>query len=534
MTGRPETEVLGRSILAVMSETAPGIPVDVLEQALAAEESMRSDIRLFTKDGRVLPAEIDLVPVRNKAGAMSHWVAVMRDMTEKQSADARARMNEERYQMLARSTHDVVWDWDIRSGVLSWNQNFRQLAGDSEAPLTDRLTSWSNRLHPDDHDRVLAGFHGAIAGTGETWSDEYRFVRDDGDIRFVFDRGFISRDKAGRGLRIVGSIVDITAQKLAEVRLAQAEKLEALGQITGGVAHDFNNLLMIIMGNTETLLDQEVNPRERRLLELISSAADRGRDLTGRLLAFARRSPLKPVPLDLNEQVTRSAELLRRTFRANIRIETDLRAPKVNVECDPSQLELALLNLAVNARDSMKDGGVLTMETELAEQDGAGQVVVTISDTGAGMDRETLRRCLEPFFTTKSVGEGVGLGLSMAFGFMEQTGGKLQIASEPGKGTRVSLHFPRTDEGAPPRLPVPAAALVGGDELILFVEDDSGVRDHVHGVLSGLGYRVTVCESGDQAIRYLQGGGDADLLLSDLIMPGSTDVRHVVQAARKR
>ncbi len=534
VTGRTETEVLGRSILAVMSETAPAIPVDVLEQALAAEESMRSDIRLFTKDGRVLPAEIDLVPVRNKAGAMSHWVAVMRDMTEKQSADARARMNEERYQMLARSTHDVVWDWNIRSGVLSWNENFRQLAGDPDAPLTDRLTSWSNRLHPDDHDRVLAGFHGAIAGTVETWSDEYRFVRDDGDIRFVFDRGFISRDKAGRGLRIVGSIVDITAQKLAEARLAQAEKLEALGQITGGVAHDFNNLLMIIMGNTETLLDQEVNPRERRLLELISSAADRGRDLTGRLLAFARRSPLKPVPLDLNEQVTRSAELLRRTFRANIRIETDLRAPKVNVECDPSQLELALLNLAVNARDSMKDGGVLTMETELAEQDGVGQVVVTISDTGAGMDRETLRRCLEPFFTTKSVGEGVGLGLSMAFGFMEQTGGKLQIASEPGKGTRVSLHFPRADEGAPPRLPVPAAALVGGDELILFVEDDSGVRDHVHGVLSGLGYRVTVCESGDQAIRYLQGGGDADLLLSDLIMPGSTDVRHVVQAARKR
>ena len=174
VTGQDETDVLGRSILSVMAEVAPGIPVEVLEQALAAEVSMRSDIRLFTRDGRVLPAEIDLVPVRNPAGSMTHWVSVMRDMTDKQSADALALMNEERYQMLARSTHDVVWDLDIRSGMLSWNENFRQLAGNPLAPLTDRLTSWSNRLHPDDHDRVLEGFNGAIDGDGETWSAEYR------------------------------------------------------------------------------------------------------------------------------------------------------------------------------------------------------------------------------------------------------------------------------------------------------------------------------------------------------------------------
>ncbi len=531
VTGRSEREILGRSILAVMTESAPGIPAEVLAQALSGEVSMRSDIRLFTKDHRVLAAEIDLVPVRNPARSMTHWVAVMRDMTEKQSADVRARMNEERYQMLARSTHDVVWDWDVRSDLLSWNENFRQLAGDPEAPLADRLTSWSSRLHPDDHDRVLEGFHDAIAGAGETWSAEYRFLRDDGDIRYVFDRGFISRDETGRGLRIVGSIVDITAQKLAEARLAQAEKLEALGQITGGVAHDFNNLLMIIIGNAETLLDRTVDARDRRLLELVSTAAERGRDLTGRLLAFARRSPLKPELLDLNEQVMRSAELLRRTFRANIRIETDLRAPKVDVLCDPAQLELALLNLAVNARDSMKEGGVLTMRTE---QDAAGRVVLTVADTGAGMDSETLRRCLDPFFTTKPVGQGVGLGLSMAFGFMEQTGGSLSVASEPGKGTRVSLDFPRAEDGAAPSRAMPSAAPVGGSELILLVEDDAGVREHVHGVLIGLGYRVTACESGDEAIRYLQAGGGADLILSDLIMPGLADARHVVRAARER
>ena len=534
VTGRVETDVLGRSILSVMAEAAHGIPVEVLEQALAGEVSMRSDIRLFAKDGRVLPAEIDLVPVRNPAGSMTHWVAVMRDMTEKQTADARALMNEERYQMLARSTHDVVWDWDIRSGVLTWNENFRQLAGNPQAPLTDRLTSWSNRLHPDDHDRVLEGFHGAIDGDGETWSAEYRFRRDDGDIRFVFDRGFISRDKTGRGVRIVGSIVDITAQKLAEGRLAQAEKLEALGQITGGVAHDFNNLLMIIMGNTETLLDRATDARERRLLELMFSAAERGRELTGRLLTFARRIPLKPVPLDINEQVARSAELLRRTFRANIRIETDLRAPETSVECDPAQLELVLLNLAVNARDAMKEGGVLTLATRLAEEGGAEHVVLTITDTGAGMDRETLRRCLEPFFTTKPVGQGVGLGLSMAFGFMAQTGGRLAIASEPGQGTKVSLIFPRSVLSTGSAATAPPAAPVGGDELILLIEDEAGVREHVSTVLSGLGYRVAACENADAAIRYLEEGGGADLILTDIIMPGSKDTRHVIQAARER
>jgi hypothetical protein len=534
VTGRNEAHILGRSVLSVMAEAAPGIPAEVLERALEGEVSMRSDIRLFTQDGRVLPAEIDLVPVRDLAGSTTHWVAVMRDMTDKQSADARALMNEERYQMLARSTHDVVWDWDIRSGVLTWNDNFRKLAGNPEAPLTDWLTSWSNRLHPDDHDRVLEGFHSAIAGKGETWSAEYRFRRDDGDIRFVFDRGFISRDESGRGMRIVGSIVDITAQKLAEGRLAQAEKLEALGQIKGGVAHDFNNLLMIIMGNAETLLDRAVDTRERRLLELMFSAAERGRDLTGRLLTFARRIPLKPVPLDLNDQVSRSAELLRRTFRSNIRIETDLLAPEANVESDSAQLELVLLNLAVNARDAMNEGGVLTLQTRLVEEGGASQVVLTVSDTGKGMDRETLRRCLEPFFTTKPVGQGVGLGLSMAFGFMAQTGGKLAVASEPGKGTKVTLVFPRSAQSAGSSTPAAPAPLVGGAELILLIEDEDGVREHVGSVLSGLGYRVAACENADTAIAYLRDGGAADLILTDIIMPGSADTRHVIQAARER
>jgi PAS domain S-box-containing protein len=533
ITGLGLEEVLGQPVSQVMLETAPGVPLQVLETAIGNPVSLRSDIRLINRESQVVPAEIDLVPVRDLSGVLTHWVAVIRDMSEKFAADDRARTNEERYELLSRSTHDVVWDWDFENDQITWNENFRQIAGDPDAPLVADASSWIDRLHPDDRVRVLDGFYGAAAGDVETWSDEYRFLRDDGAVRFVFDRGFVARDETGRALHMVGSMVDITAQKQAEARLAQAEKLEALGQITGGVAHDFNNLLMIILGNAETLLDDVTDPRERRLLELVLVAAERGRDLTGRLLAFARRTPLKPVLLDLNEQVRRSAELQKRTFRSNIRIETDLRADPAVIECDPAQLELVLLNLSVNARGAMLDGGVLTLETRTREEDGAPQVVLTISDTGVGMDSETLRRCLEPFFTTKPVGEGVGLGLSMGFGFMAQSGGKLLIESSPGNGTQVSLVFPQAKSGklASER---PAQTLVsGGDEHILLVEDDIGVREHVERVLSDLGYRVTACHNADAAIDYFKAGGGADLILSDLVMPGKADVLQLVQVARE-
>ena len=366
-------------------------------------------------------------------------------------------------------------------------------------------------------------------------------------MRFVLDRGFISRDETGSALRIVGSMVDITRQKIAETRLIQAEKLDALGQMTGGVAHDFNNLLTIIFGNTETLLDRIDAPRERRLLELISSAAERGRDLTGRLLAFARRLPLKPQVIDLNTHLQRSAELMRRTFRSNVRIEIDLGVPGARIEADPGQLELVVLNLALNARYAMQDGGVLTLATcavpagesvpgfEKAALADADRVMLTVTDTGTGMDAETLRRCLEPFFTTKPVGQGVGLGLSMTFGFMEQSGGQLLIGSEPEQGTVVGLLFPVSAMPLTnPETDDFSAGVAGGREHILLVEDNAAVRENAETVLSGLGYRITSLSTADEAIHYLQKGGSADLLLTDIMMPGAADVRDLVAEARRR
>ncbi len=491
--------------------------------------------RHMKKSGEVLFAQITAHAV-DWHGRKAELVSardLTRSMSDKLAAEERARTNEERYEMLSRSTQDVVWDWDFRLGHITWNKNFRQIAGDPSAPLVASPNSWIDRLHPEDRERVLDGFYAAAAGTGDTWSDEYRFLSDDGDIRYVFDRGFVIRDVYGKTERVIGSMVDITSQKKAEARLLQAEKLEALGQITGGVAHDFNNLLMIIMGNTETLLERAGDARERRLLELVAAAAERGRDLTGRLLTFARRIPLKPVQLDLNEQAARTAELMRRTFRANIRIETDLSMVHADIESDPAQLELVLLNLAVNARDAMKEGGVMTLRTQEAEEGGSHFVALTISDTGAGMDSETLRRCLEPFFTTKPVGEGVGLGLSMAFGFMAQTGGKLLIDSAPGNGTCVSLLFPHAERKPVALGAQPVAEPSGRNELVLLVEDEPAVREHVQRLLTTLGYRVAAYANADDAIVFLRGGGRADLILSDLVMPGKADVRELLRVARE-
>lgn len=534
VTGLTREDVIGQPLSRIVFGTAPGVTQEILERSLLSAVSLRSDLKLRVNDGRLVPAEIDLVPIESGAGTPSHWVAMIRDMSEKHAAEERARSNEARYQMLSRSTQDVVWDWDFVSGQIDWNLNFRKISGDPEAPLKGAPTSsWINRLHPDDRDRVVESFFAAANGDAENWSAEYRFVRDDGGVRFVFDRGFVSRAEDGKALRMVGSMVDITHQKEAETRLLQAEKLEALGQITGGVAHDFNNLLAVIMGNAETLLDRTTDPRSQRLLELIASAAERGRDLTGRPLAFSRSSPIRPVPLDLNVLMRRSAELFRRILRANIRVDFDAGTPQASIEADPSQLDLVLLNLAVNARDAMQEGGTLHLSTHISETGGRKEVVLLIADTGTGMDAETLRRCLEPFFTTKSVGKGVGLGLSMAFGFLAQSGGRLTIASELGEGTRVSLHFPYADAKEPTSEPeVPALVPVGGDEHILLVEDDPGVREQAERLLADLGYRVTAKVNADTAIEYLMAGGTPDLLLTDLMMPGASGAVKLVEVAR--
>jgi PAS domain S-box-containing protein len=341
----------------------------------------------------------------------------------------------------------------------------------------------------------------------------------------------------------VGTIVtDITDQKHAEIQLAQAQRMEAIGQLTGGIAHDFNNMLTAILLNAEVLATQIQNESLRQLAEAMRLAAEHGADLTARLLAFGRRQTLVPQPTDVNALLRDMAPLMQRTLGEHIEIKLVRGENLWPATIDRSQLESAVLNLAVNARDAMLDGGRLTIETTNAELDEGyaamnpdvrpGQyVMVAVSDTGAGMSSEIMARAFEPFFTTEDVGKGTGLGLSMVYGFVKQSEGHARIYSEVGVGTVVRLYLPRSKEVVT-AVPSPAPAQVAlptGTETILLVEDDSLVRAYAATQLGALGYKVVTAENARQAIEAIERGCAPDLLFTDMIMPGGMNGRELAE-----
>ncbi|WP_051609173.1 ATP-binding protein [Fodinicurvata fenggangensis] len=340
---------------------------------------------------------------------------------------------------------------------------------------------------------------------------------------------------------------DITQQVETEERLRQAQKMDAIGQLTGGIAHDFNNLLTVILGNSDVLVeelsDADEGPRLRA--ETILKAGERASELTHRLLAFARRQPLDPRPTDLNQLVTGMGEMLRRTLGEEIDIELVRGSGLWKAVVDPNELENAVLNLAINARDAMPEGGRLTIETANIAVDDSyaadnelqpGQyVMLAVSDTGRGMSLDVQQKAFEPFFTTKQKGKGSGLGLSMVYGFARQTGGQVRIYSEPDAGSAIRLYIPRAEEDTDVReAPAASSPLQSGTEHILVVEDDELVRRHTVTSLLNLGYDVTECANGAAALTYFDAGERFDLLLTDVMLPGGMTGKQVADEAVKR
>lgn len=469
-----------------------------------------------------------------------------RDVTERVTTEESLRISNERFNLIAKATNDVIWDWDFANDTIWWNENMLSVFGHDPAIISCSPISWSDNIHDDDHARVLSGITSVINGTDNSWHDQYRFKHANGTIRIVNDRGFVIRDADGKAIRMVGSMMDITDSVQMDERLRQAQKLEAVGQLTGGVAHDFNNLLTVILGNAELLTEQLTDQQQLRILaEMTATAAERGAELTNRLLAFSRRQPLDPQNVNINKLIHNMDSLLRRTLQENIDIETVYAGGLWLSEVDPGQLEGALLNLAINARDAMPGGGKLTIETgntllDETYADGhdevlAGQyVMVSVSDTGTGMSPDVVSQAFEPFFTTKQIGKGSGLGLSMVFGFAKQSGGHVKIYSEVGEGSTVKLYLPRalsTDNSVYDGHLTPQVK--GGSEKILLVEDDSLVRDHVASQLKALGYRLHAARNADEAHDILKLMSDIDLLFTDVVMPGTMNGRQLAELARQ-
>ncbi|MBA2586353.1 MAG: PAS domain-containing protein [Chthoniobacterales bacterium] len=446
---------------------------------------------------------------------------------------------EEYSTIVARATNDAVRDWNLESGTLTWPQGLERLLGYAPSKATDRLGFWQKHLHPEDRARNAASVRDALASKAETWSGEYRFRRSDHSYVHLLERACIMRDADGTAVRFVGSLMDISARKQLQDQLCRSQKMEAFGQLAGGVAHDFNNFLTTILGYSDLLLHElGVKNSVAAFVREIRNAASRASTLSGQLLAFSRRNPLEPRIVDVNALVSNLERSLLRLLGENIAVECHLLRNRegAHVEVDPGQITQVILNIVVNARDAMSSGGRLLVETSvvtIADDDPAtvafeqltpgDYVAITVRDSGVGMSADVKAHLFEPFFTTKSEHRSSGLGLATSYGIVRQSGGGIGVQSDEERGTTVTIFLPRVD--APPaqsHKKTTGKKLPTGSERILVLEDDVSVRHISVRILRGLGYDVIEAANGDDAQRLVaQENGDRkiDLLLTDMVMP---------------
>jgi PAS domain S-box-containing protein len=391
----------------------------------------------------------------------------------------------------------------------------------------------TSRIHPEDLPKVVEAVSGALK-TGR-YSCEFRWLCADGQYRVLQDVGVLAPAVDGAPREIFGIMLDATDRRMLEEQLAQARKMEAVGQLTGGVAHDFNNLLTVVLGNVDMLARrQEDEARRARRIDAIRQAAERGRDLTRQLLAFSRRQHLSPVTLDVAALIREFAPLLRQAVGEAITVDLALADEPLCAHVDPTQLETALLNLAVNARDAMPEGGVLSIRSEREQDEDGDWVCISVQDTGVGMSPEVRDRVFEPFFTTKEVGKGSGLGLSQVYGFVRQSEGEVQLETSTGQGSTFRLRLPLSKQPAQDlRAADPEDVLAGGTERILLVEDDPTVLALTLDLLTGLGYQVTSATNAGEALEVLKSGAAIDLLFTDVVMPGGVSGVSLARAARE-
>ncbi len=524
------SEVLGRSLAEVLGPTEFAKVQPHFQRALSGEHvTFATQIRYPNGDERDVEVFYipDLAPDGNARGVFM----VSIDVTDRIKAEAELKESGRRFRQLVESTNAIPYTWSFAAQRYTYlGAQAERLFGCPVQSLMDRLF-WLQRIHPDDQEQVLKHLKRCESDRHDA-QIAYRIISGDGKILWLNDT--VAIETTADGERVGhGIIFDTTENRLRDRQIEEAQKIEALGRMTGGIAHDFNNLLTVIVINLE-LVERKLSGRtEQHRVAQALQAANIGTELTSRMLAFARRQVLRPTQINLNDLVTDFHGMIQRTFESTIEVRMELAEVVWPVRVDRAALETALLNLTVNARDAMPDGGVLTITTANVSIDDASAskrpgltageyAMLAVSDTGSGMTPEVLARAFEPFFTTKEVGKGTGLGLSMVYGFVKQSNSFAYIDSDVGRGTAVKLYFPKTetqeivltsDLAKPEGLP-------SGNETVLVVEDSAALRSATASLLKSLGYRVLQAHDGPSALQQIDKHLAIDLMLSDIVMPG--------------
>jgi PAS domain S-box-containing protein len=464
---------------------------------------------------------------------------------ERERVEAALHESEDRLRELAENVQEVFYMTDPQSRRLLYvSPGYEELWGRSVASLYQTPLSWMQAIHPEDRE----GLDHAVANrvAAGAYDASYRIVRPDGTIRWIHDRAYVVRDEHGRALRIVGTASDVTDRHLLEEQLRQSQKMEAIGQLAGGVAHDFNNILTVIHGYGSLLLaahpdggDEQDAARE------IVGACEKAANLTRQLLAFSRRQVMQPRRVNLNDVVTALARMMHRVLGADVVLELALEPRPLLTRADPGMLDQMLMNLMVNAREAMPGGGRLTIETgerhvatrvttESGDLPSGHYVSVRVSDSGHGIHTADLPRIFEPFFTTKEPGKGTGLGLATVFGIVKQHAGNIQVSSTPGNGAVFEILLPALPEGVAPEEERPAVVPPRGTETIMVVEDEPGLKRLTRLLLERQGYRVLDAANGLEALRlWAEHRGAVDLLLTDIVMPEGVSGRELALQLQK-